>query len=270
VHVAGNSLGGFLAVAAASSRPDLFKSLTLLNAAPFWGFAAPEGEPRNFPFNIWNGTLPAPESVLQFGSVYFNTMKNRQTVETMLKGVYAQRAAFDDQLVTDIVTSASPPGLGGPEAFTSILFSPRFGRSFDDMLASLTTPTCLAYGKNDPWIVPYWAQRAMSGLRGQAAYLEIDGSGHCPHHESPATVNKILTTWVGLVESLEEGEGKGEGRRQMLARHPSLAALQGEYLEPLTQSTVTVRLLDGQPQTLWEKVMRAWDSLSTPAPAPGL
>jgi len=138
------------------------------------------------------------------------------------------------------------------------------------MLASLTTPTCLAYGKNDPWIVPYWAQRAMSSLQGQAAYLEIDGSGHCPHHESPATVNKILTTWVGLVESLEEGEGKGEGRRQMLARHPSLAALQGEYLEPLTQSTVTVRLLDGQPQTLWEKVMRAWDSLSTPAPAPGL
>lgn len=274
VHVAGNSLGGFLSVAAASSRPDLFKSLILLNAAPFWGFASPEGQERSFPFTLWNGTLPAPENVLQFGSAYFNTMKSRTTVETMLSGVYKQRSAFDDQLVSDIVASASPPGSGGQEAFTSILFSPRFGRTFDEMLCSPeleSLPTCLVYGKDDPWIVPYWAQRAIKGLRGRAAYLEIEGSGHCPHHESPLAVNKIITAWVSLIEAEREAKGglgvAGRGAGP-LAQHPSLAALEGEYLEPITKSKVTVRLRDGQPQTLWERVMRAWDSISAPAPAP--
>ena len=41
VHVFGNSLGGYLATHAAAKRPELFRSLILANAAPFWAFAPP-------------------------------------------------------------------------------------------------------------------------------------------------------------------------------------------------------------------------------------
>lgn len=38
VHFAGNSLGGYLSVYAASEMPSFAKSVTLLNATPFWAF----------------------------------------------------------------------------------------------------------------------------------------------------------------------------------------------------------------------------------------
>ena len=257
VHIAGNSLGGYLSVAASSHRPDLVKSLCLLNSAPFWGFAAPKGESRAFPFNIWDGTLPAPDSVLSFGSAYFNILRSRSTVQTMLTGVYKSPKAFDERLVESIIQSASPPGNKGMEAFTSILFAPKYERSFDSMLADLKRPTILLYGAEDPWIVPYWGKRAMRNLGTNAAYLSLSPSGHCPHHETPTAVNAILESWVGLVESsgtqlLASGE---------LSKHPQIASLQGIYHEPLTGDNVSVALQDSTPSTISERFFFFFDSV---------
>lgn len=47
VHIAGNSLGGYLAVCLASTNPELVKSLILLNAAPFWAFLPSTGAFRS-------------------------------------------------------------------------------------------------------------------------------------------------------------------------------------------------------------------------------
>ena len=123
VHLMGNSLGGYLSASVASHRPDLVKSVTLLNAAPFWGFAAPSSEPKCWPLSalaLWNGTLPAPPGLLKFGGAYFDVMRRPSTVKAMLAGVYASADAFDEGLVNDIVASASRPG--GYDAFTSILY----------------------------------------------------------------------------------------------------------------------------------------------------
>lgn len=138
-HLCGNSLGGFLCVACAQLRPDLIKSTVLLNPTPFWGFNS-----KARPF-LWNGKLPAPPTLSNFGKTYFNVLRNPTTISSMLNAVYASKTAFDEALVSDIIESASHPC--GGDAFTSILFAPKYDLDFDTMLDRVTCPVCLVYGR---------------------------------------------------------------------------------------------------------------------------
>lgn len=147
-HIVGNSLGGYLSVIVGVEDKSLIRSVTLLNPAPFWGFND-DSSP------LWDGTLPAPDLALLFGKTYFNLIKSRTIVKTMLSGVYANKAV-DNQLVDDIIDAAG--NKFGPLAFTSILFANKDKREFDDLLSSLDVPTQLIMGQNDPWIVPLWGQ----------------------------------------------------------------------------------------------------------------
>ena len=45
IFVAGNSLGGLLAVYLAAQHPELVRGLILLNATPFWSFRPPLASP---------------------------------------------------------------------------------------------------------------------------------------------------------------------------------------------------------------------------------
>lgn len=45
-------------------------------------------------------------------------------------------------------------------------------------------PMCMIYGKEDPWVVPFWGQRAKQ-RNPDAVYYELSPAGHCPHHEAP-------------------------------------------------------------------------------------
>lgn len=226
VILGGNSLGGYLSLCVAYKRPDLVKSIILINAAPFWAFNPPDKpDPRSRinsevfndqhntdnshitndgnkdsdsssnkkkPF-IWNGYLPAPPTLLYFGTNYFNKLRQPDIVDWFLRTVYKSPGTWDNKLIDGIITSASNPK--GPEAFTSILFSPKFPVSFDEMLASIQVPVCLIMGRNDPWIVPYWAQRAKR-VRPSTCYIELSPAGHCPHHECPNTVNQLILKWL--------------------------------------------------------------------------
>lgn len=64
VYIAGNSLGGFVALYFAACNPHLVKGVTLLNATPFWGFLPnPIRSPRLAKIFPWAGTFPLPASV---------------------------------------------------------------------------------------------------------------------------------------------------------------------------------------------------------------
>ena len=272
VHVFGNSLGGFLAVQAAAKRPDLFSSVILANAAPFWAFAPPDGDDAarigNSMWGLWNGTLPAPEPAFSFGKTYFDLIRSRASVTTMLKGVYANESGFDEKLISDIITSASQPG--GYEAFTSILFSPKTKETFDECLTKVAAerlPCLLTYGKEDPWVVPIWGQRAFRlleqnrggrGSDGESVenrhfYLEISNSGHSPNHESPLAVNTALKAWMEGLRGQERGE-TGPGVKRLLEE-----ACGRPYTER-TGVTTELTMKDGQPTTPAERVLTFLDS----------
>jgi len=339
VHIAGNSLGGYLAVTVASTDPKLIKSVVLLNPTPFWAFntltsskynekelssvydingsesfsqsnalvdfasnTAPESTALKAAMapesllsedirqdtdtaqilSLWDGTLPAPRSLLQFGSTYFDTLRRPETVNRMLQVVYSDKKAIDQSLVNDIITSAS--NVGGHEAFTSILFSPKYKYGFDDMLAAVGRchPVCLVYGKEDPWIVPYWGQRAKRVLP-HAPYFELSPTGHCPHHESPLAVNSIMESWTRSVDEADDVDARDDARLELVSSSASdslksnqdkagqmprnvlemrprhhvsfdrLASVVGLYQESSSRD-VRVELVDGQPRNILERV----------------
>jgi pimeloyl-ACP methyl ester carboxylesterase len=268
VHVFGNSLGGYLATHAAARRPELFKSVILANAAPFWAFAPARSSNSSSDggfFGLWDGTLPAPEPIFNFGSAYFDLIRSRPSVLTMLKGVYHNEAAFDEKLVQDIIASASHPN--GYEAFTSILFSPKTERSFDESLRRLRgIPTLLLYGKNDPWVVPYWGQRAYKaltedsedGAEPMAHYLEIRNCGHSPNHEAPLAVNSVLGAWIECLSSLPSSP-RGPVANQVMEKR--LAEVCEVPYEERSGSVTKVDAMDGRPTTLTERLLSFFDDV---------
>ena len=73
-------------------------------------------------------------------------------------------------------------GVGGHEAFSSILFAPKSSATFVELLQAVRAPIALLYGKQDPFIWPLFGQRVKAYCP-KATYYEISPSGHCPHHE---------------------------------------------------------------------------------------
>jgi len=112
VHVVGNSVGGHLAAVLAARRPDLVASLCLLNPTPVWGLNLPG----------WSGHLPPPAIPRRIGRFLFDRIRDLNTIEKYLANAYANRAAFDEELMQQI--RGCTEGKGGHAAFASILWSP--------------------------------------------------------------------------------------------------------------------------------------------------
>ena len=201
IHIAGNSLGGYLASLVASRNKNHVKSLILLNNTPFWGFNSfQEGR---VPILGWDAVLPAPKPILSFASAYFNTLRNPSTVRAMLDLVYSnKRSGYDEGLVSSIINSSGDPH--GPEAFSSILFAQKCGLRYAEILSSVRrngVPVLMLYGADDPWITPWWGVRTKAILGDGCIYVECSNSGHCVHHESPRAANSIMRRFVEEVEA---------------------------------------------------------------------
>lgn len=193
VRLVGNSLGGYLSVCVASKRPDLVKGIVLLNATPFWGFVNPNTDSYH-ENKAWRGILPVPNKFRYIGSFVFNIFKNKRFISSVLHKAYVKSKSIDADLIENILTSTNHPM--SCDAFTSMMFSPKIINSFENMLQNLKSiPICLIYGKNDPWIVPFWGKR-IKRLIPDATYYELSPVGHCPHDEAPRTANELLLSWL--------------------------------------------------------------------------
>ncbi|KAF8068342.1 hypothetical protein HT031_002031 [Scenedesmus sp. PABB004] len=241
VYIAGNSLGGFLAVNLAARHPEAVKGVVLLNSTPFWSSRPPLG--REGP--IWRllpcGVLPVPQSLKSLiERLWWNRIRNPSTIRSLLQLVYARPSTIDARLLDRILAATERPQ--ALDAFASIALAPRTELSFDEMLDALTCPVCLAYGSQDPWVVPLWGQRLKRRVP-SAAYLELSPVGHCPHHEAPTAVNHIITTWVAAVEA-------GEHESHELVQVGS----QQQFVEDrLDGAVITVTCLDGSPRNAFER-----------------
>lgn len=216
VHVCGNSVGGHLAVCLAAANPDLVASLCLLNPTPVWGLNLPG----------WSGHLPAPLIPKLIGGFLFERIRDLRTLEAYLASAYANADAYDTTLVQQI--RACTEGNGGHAAFASIMWSPPVrvpiagaSRSafFDECLKNLRCDVLLVFGRDDPWCKPAFAKRMLSNLSLRenasprndgdnfrldparshshvARYIELSNVGHCPNHEAPTAVARLLSTWI--------------------------------------------------------------------------
>lgn len=173
----------------------------------------------------------------------------------MLRLVYADKSEPDPPLVERIVEATQHPG--ALDAFTSIVFSPKGESSFDELVDRLRCPVVLLYGKEDPWVRPLWGQRLKRRLPA-ATYLELSPAGHCPHHEAPAAVNRMLRAWVAVQEAARAAEGSEEVEGAGLG----LAIGENWEVEEADGRVIRVGHIEGQARSFMERMdLAVWSVL---------
>jgi len=193
----GNSLGGLIAANLAATRPELVEGLVFLNATPFWGANRP-----NSP--VWQGDLPVPPAFKWIAAQWWNSIRTTETITTMLDFVYANKD-YDKSIIPKIQEPTRAPGSAA--AFCSILFSPPTAMKFDAMLIRIRhakVPVMLCYGREDPWVVPAWGQKAKRDIGDMCVYYEVSPSGHCPHHETPRPVAYAVQEFCSALTALQQ------------------------------------------------------------------
>lgn len=202
VYVVGNSLGGFVALYFAASNPQLVKGVTLLNATPFWSFLPnPIKSPKLSRIFPWAGTFPLPNSIRNVMKVLWQKISDPESIAEVLKQVYADHSTNVDEVFSHIIETTKHPAAAA--SLASMMFAPRSQISFSEALSRCqenNIPICLVYGKEDPWVTPFWGLRVKRRMT-EAPYYEISPAGHCPHDEVPEVVNFLLRGWIRSVET---------------------------------------------------------------------
>jgi pimeloyl-ACP methyl ester carboxylesterase len=173
-HVAGNSLGGLLALDLA--RASLVRSVTALSPAGFWNAAE-----RRYAFAV--------------------LMTMRQIAQRMPLPVVERlaRPAIGRALLTSTIYAR--PGRRAPEAviaetlalaraqgFSETLRSGRTVQFTDDIVG---TPITVAWGNRDRLLIPRQGVRAKGVIPG-ARLVRLPGCGHVPMNDDPALVARVV------------------------------------------------------------------------------
>ena len=189
--IAGNSLGGFAALAAGAALKENCAGVVLLNAAgPFsdeqkppkgWGAIARQTI----------GTALLRSSVVQ--RLLFENLRRPATIRRTLKQVYVDKTNVDDWLVESIRRPSMDPGAFG--VFRTVFDIPR-GQPLDELFAELTAPLLLLWGIRDPWINAPGRRSTFQRHAPEATTEVVLDAGHCPHDEVPDQVNAALLEWL--------------------------------------------------------------------------
>ena len=192
--IAGNSLGGFAALAAGAALQSDCAGVVLLNAAgPFsdeqqppkgWGAIARQ--------TIGSALLKSP--VLQ--RLLFENLRRPATIRRTLNQVYVDKTNVDEALVESIRLPSLDPGAFG--VFRTVFDIPR-GQPLDELFADLTAPLLLLWGIRDPWINAPGRRSSFQRHAPKATTEVVLDAGHCPHDEVPDQVNAALQDWLATL-----------------------------------------------------------------------
>ena len=110
-------------------------------------------------------------------------------IRSVLKQAYPSGNNVDDELVSLLLSPSQRPGAA--EAFRGFI------NLFDDHLApdllqNLSIPVHMIWGEADPWEPVQEAKEWKQKYDCVHSLLVIPHAGHCPHDESPQSVNKQL------------------------------------------------------------------------------
>ena len=189
--LAGNSLGGFSALAAGAALGDQAAGVVLLNAAgPFSDEQAPpKGWGAITRQTIAGALLKSP--VLQ--RLLFENLRRPATIRRTLNQVYVDKTNVDEALVEAIRRPSLDPGAFG--VFRTVFDIPR-GQPLDELFVQLTCPLLLLWGIRDPWINAVGRRAAFQRHAPAGTSEVVLEAGHCPHDEVPDQVNAALLDWI--------------------------------------------------------------------------
>ncbi|MFF5957864.1 alpha/beta fold hydrolase [Streptomyces luteogriseus] len=173
-HVAGNSLGGLLALDLA--RAKLVRSVTALSPAGFWNDAE-----RRYAFTVLSTMrqiarrLPPP---------VVERLARPALGRTLLTStIYARPGRRSPEAVV-----AETLALARAQGFSETLRSGRTVQFTDDIVG---TPVTVAWGSRDRLLIPRQGVRA-KGVIPRARLVRLPGCGHVPMNDDPALVARVV------------------------------------------------------------------------------
>ena len=193
--IAGNSLGGFAALAAGAALKEQSAGVVLLNAAgPFSDeqHQSPRGWGAIARRTIGSALLKSP--VLQ--RLLFENLRRPATIRRTLNQVYIDRSNVDDALVESIRLPSLDPGAFG--VFRTVFDIPS-GQPLDELFAELQSPLFLLWGIRDPWINAPGRRASFQRHAPENTHEVVLEAGHCPHDEVPDQVNQALLDWMAAL-----------------------------------------------------------------------
>ncbi|PNG16268.1 alpha/beta fold hydrolase [Streptomyces cahuitamycinicus] len=173
-HVAGNSLGGLLALDLARAR--LVRSVTALSPAGFWNEAE-----RRYAFTV----LTAMRQIARrMPPPVVERLARPAIGRTLLTStIYARPGRRSPEAVV-----AETLALARAQGFSETLRSGRTVRFTDDIVG---TPVTVAWGDRDRLLIPRQGVRA-KGVIPEARLVRLPGCGHVPMNDDPALVARVV------------------------------------------------------------------------------
>jgi pimeloyl-ACP methyl ester carboxylesterase len=173
-HVAGNSLGGLLALELGRGR--LARSVTALSPAGFWTEAE-----RRYAFGV---LLAMRHIARRLPLPLVRRLSRSAAGRTMLTStIYARPARRSPEAVV-----AETLALAQATGFDATLRAGTTVRFTDDLS---TVPVTVAWGSRDMLLVPRQGARAKQIIP-RARLVRLPGCGHCPMNDDPALVARVL------------------------------------------------------------------------------
>lgn len=182
VHFVGLSMGGFVGMRLAARRPDLVKSLVLLetsaNAEPV------ENLPKYKTLNgivKWVGVIaPVANKVMpiMFAESWLSDKTNQQAIKRWKKEVMSNKKSITGPVEGVI-----------------------YRKGVEDELAKIICPTLVVVGDEDVATKPEKAKFIHMSIKNSELHL-IPGAGHSSCIEKPEVVNQLILDFLGRGSSL--------------------------------------------------------------------
>ncbi|KAG1679807.1 hypothetical protein FOA52_012719 [Chlamydomonas sp. UWO 241] len=195
----GNSIGSLAALMVAAKSPQSVKGLVLINCC---GAMNSKGV-----INDWRIYLLYPLLLLidflfksPLAAYLFNKYRTPENIRGILKQVYRNQDAVDDELVEMLYRPSCDQGALG--VFVSVLTGPPGPRPWD-VTQQVRAPMLVLWGDKDTFVpLDSPVGKFFSGLpdtRGDTAFQLLDDVGHCPMDDRPDQVHAALLPWLASV-----------------------------------------------------------------------
>lgn len=179
--LAGNSLGGAVAVLVAARAPERVEKLVLIDSA---GFNL--AEPDRPALLRLVGSLPA---------FVLEALPLRRTLTRLgLRQVFFDPRRVSEERVEEYAAPLLRPG--AVRALLALLRAPGLdSAAFTAELAKVRAPTLILWGREDRWIPVAQADRFAEALPGSRTIV-LAGCGHVPQEERPAETAALIRSFL--------------------------------------------------------------------------
>lgn len=188
----GNSIGALLSLMMLANHPDMAAGGVLINCA---GGLNHRPEELNPVLGFVMGTFAKTVNSPVLGPFLFNRVRQKHRIRNTLRQVYGNKEAITDELVELLYLPSCDAG--AQKVFASILGAPAGPRP-SELLPRVKQPLLVIWGADDPW-TPIAGAKIYQDLAAegeQVQFASIPNTGHCPHDERPAEVNRLILDWL--------------------------------------------------------------------------